>query len=71
MKNRSRYITQRCDYDLMMEIAKNTKVCPIYAVSGLPAYLHEDTFCLVVDYNRNMKSCSECIQKWLNEEEKR
>ena len=71
MRNRSQYITQRNEYDLMMTIVKNTNVCPIYAVSGLPAYIHEETFCLIVDRGRNIASCAECVQKWLNEEEKR
>lgn len=71
MKNRSRYIIQRSEYDLMMVIVKNTNVCPIFAISGLPAYLHDETFCLIIDSKRNLKSCSECIQKWLNEEEKK
>ena len=71
MTNRSLFITQRNEYDMMISIAKNTNVCPIFAISGLPAYLHDETFCLIIDSKRNLKSCSECIQKWLNEEEKR
>ena len=66
MKNRSRYIVQRNEYDLMMAIVKNTNVCPIYAVSGKPA------LCVVMTIRpRNIKICSKCVQKWLNEEEQR
>lgn len=35
MKNRERYITSRNEYDLMLDIERNTRICPIRAVAGI------------------------------------
>lgn len=70
MTNRQVYITKKNEYDMMMDIVKNTNVCPVYAISGKPT--QGETFCLIMTYQpRNLKSCSACIQKWLNEDERR
>lgn len=73
MRNRSRFIIQRNEYDMMMGIAHNTGFCPILALCGEYADNPECRgcggeigHCTDID-----TTCSECIQKWLNEEEKR
>lgn len=70
MTNRSRYITQRSEYDTMIAIARNSNFCPILAVSG--KYADNDK-CRGSDgeiepLNSIDTTCSKCIQKWLNEE---
>lgn len=63
MKNRDRYILKVNEYDLLMNIHKNIEHgthCPIKAVSGEYTYDR----CL-----SNTYSCSECVQKWLNEDD--
>lgn len=57
MTNRDKYLTKRNEYDLMMDILKNS-ACPVIAVSG--------------DYPKcgDHNTCSECIRAWLNEEAK-
>ena len=64
MKNRLRFIIQRNEYDMMMDIAKNTNVCPILALTG--NYRDSGYGCKHDD-----NKCPECVQEWLNEEEKR
>jgi hypothetical protein len=63
MKNRERYITQRNEYDLMMDITDNTNVCPIIALTG--KYPDDGYGCRHSD-----DKCPDCLQAWLNEEEK-
>lgn len=58
-KNRDKYILKVNEYDLMMKILNSYRNCPIRAVTG---EMHYDR---CPKYNTN---CSECVQKWLNEE---
>lgn len=69
MTNREKYITKRDEYDTMMEIGKVTEYCPIYAVVGddIPYEMRKrlaEKGCS--EYSE--AECSECIQKWLNQE---
>ena len=65
MKNRDRYILKVNEYDMMMNIYDSCKTCPIRTVSGV---MHYDR-CPKYNNHSNMReNCSECIQKWLNEE---
>ena len=59
MDNRMKYITKRNEYDLMLSILRNTKACPIYAVSG------QEIPCDPNDKN----NCKKCIQNWLNDKQ--
>lgn len=59
MTNREKYITKRDEYDLMMAIKEKALRCPIIAVGGSTPKIYCDWY----GYN-----CSECIQKWLNQE---
>ena len=56
MKNRSRFIIQRNEYDMMMDIAKNTNVCPILALTG--NYRDSGYGCKHDD-----NKCPECVQE--------
>ena len=69
MKNRDRYISGRNEYDLLMEIAKNSinNECPIQLVSGK---FPEGFRLCYAGFRTSNSTCSGCIQKWLNEDEK-
>lgn len=60
MRNRSRYILQRNDYDMLCSIidygtAISEDFCIIDALGAKGGYCDE-------------RGCKECIQKWLNKE---
>ena len=61
MTNRERYVTKRCEYDMLLAINKNTGCCPIKALSGDYKYSR----CLEACYH-----CETCLQAWLNEGER-
>ena len=63
MKNRDRYILRRNEYDLMLEIEKNTGICPIRAVAGIS---HDEKVIRCINYAPD--SCEVCVAEWLNEE---
>lgn len=64
MTNRERYITKRDEYDLMMTIHERSPFnCPIDLVGGIPP----STDCREINLQQ-FKTCSDCIQRWLNEE---
>lgn len=65
MKNREKYFTKQCEYDLMMNIERNTGSCPIRAVAGIS---REEKIMRCFRYVHD--GCSKCIQNWLNEEVK-
>lgn len=63
MKNRSRYIGQRNEYDMLCSIIDYAKVlsddfCIIDALGGKGGTCDE-------------KGCKKCIQNWLNKEEQK
>lgn len=62
MKNRTKYIIKRNEYDLMMAIAKNTNCCPIVAITG--QYPDNGYGCKHDD-----SKCLKCVQEWLNKED--
>ena len=64
MKNRDRFILHRNEYDLMLDIEKNTGICPIRAVEGIK---REEKILRCVSYVHG--GCEVCVQEWLNEEE--
>ena len=64
MKNRDRYILHRNEYDLMLDIEKNTGICPIRAVAGIK---REKKILRCVSYVHG--GCEVCVLEWLNEEE--
>jgi hypothetical protein len=64
MKNRTRYIIHRNEYDLMCSILDNTTACPIRAVAGISKE-EKVKRCL----ERVREGCKACIQAWLNEED--
>lgn len=66
MKNRDRYILHRNEYDLMLDIEKNTGICPIRAVAGIS---HDEKFMRCCRYAYD--GCEGCVGEWLNEEGKK
>ena len=64
MKNRDRYILHRNEYDLMLDIEKNTGICPIRTVAGISK---EEKIMRCFGYVHD--GCEVCVQEWLNEEE--
>lgn len=64
MKNRQRYILQRNELDLLLAVARNTEKCPIYAVGATSPRLEE------IGDTCNEDECPDCVQEWLNEEER-
>lgn len=63
MKNRDKYFTQKNEYDLMMDIEKNTNTCPIRVIAGISREAK-----IMRCYNYRHEGCDKCVQKWLNEE---
>lgn len=66
MKNRDRYIIKRNEYDLLCNISEKMIEgcsCVIEAVTGE----RQDCQYNIVDEG----GCPDCLQKWLNEEEKK
>lgn len=63
MTNRNRYIQQRDAYDLLKTLWYNT-YCPIEAIGAPRPDCPPDTDGIHSD-------CEKCMQKWLNEEERR
>lgn len=64
MKNRERYISQRNEYDLLREIQAtmlSNNCCVIEALVNIKC--QHDKECM-------LDTCCECIQKWLNEDER-
>lgn len=60
MKNRARLACTAL-YDMLLKISNNTDVCTIRLVTGQrPA----------VERCHKFKTCADCLQSWLNEEEK-
>ena len=73
MKNRDRYITKVCEYDMLVKLNKaiqNDVACVIEALTGkYQKYkLDDKVYCRCFNIT-NGRQCEECIQKWLNEEE--
>lgn len=63
MTNREKLLKTNI-YDLIMTIRERLPFnCPIDAVGGIPPI----TDCRKINLQQ-FKTCSECIQKWLNEE---
>ena len=66
MTNREKYFQRRNEYDLMLDIEKNLRACPIRAIVGIE---HDEKIrrcvihALVCDIG-----CEDCVQDWLNEE---
>lgn len=69
MRNREKYFTKQCEYDLMISIAKNSKKkeCAIQLVSGKHPFEH--TGCL--RRGIGTETCESCIQTWLNQKAER
>lgn len=65
MKNRDRYILQKNEYDLLIEMQKNIIdggcCCIIDALTGSTYPCENDKVCM-------LDTCRECIQRWLNAE---
>lgn len=62
MKNRE-YILNKSTYDLLLQMQKNRGFCVLDDISELPSY------CIALSA-AEVESCEECIQRWLNEENK-
>lgn len=60
--NRDRLL-QTCTYDILVNMANNTGICPLQAVSGIP---REDKIMRCYKYIND--GCEKCIQEWLNED---
>ena len=63
MKNRDHYILQKNEFDIMMDIEKNTNTCPIRAIAGISRETK-----IMRCYNYRHEGCDKCVQKWLNED---
>ena len=50
------------EYDLLMDIEKNTGICPIRAVAGITRDEKLERCCIYVH-----EGCEVCVQSWLNE----
>ena len=50
-------------YDMMLKVAERAEMCPILLFSGFVSEKHNVKCEIPSD-------CMECVQKWLNEEEK-
>lgn len=65
MTNREKYILQRNEYDMLVQIqaaiASQPYLCVIEALTGREYSCTEDKCCM-------LSTCEECIQRWLNEE---
>ena len=62
MKNRDRLLGT-CTYDMLVDMANNSGVCPIQAVAGIS---RENK--IMRCYEHVHDGCEKCIQEWLNEE---
>lgn len=68
MKNRDRYITKVCEYDMLLNIngeIMDGKKCVIEALTGEYQYGEDKERCI----SSSDRNCSGCIQSWLNKEE--
>lgn len=64
MTNREKYKEKRDAYDMMMTIHERVPFdCPIDVVGGIPPF----TDCREINLQK-FKTCSDCVQKWLNQE---
>jgi hypothetical protein len=67
MKNRDKYILQRNECDMLVQIqaaiASQPYLCVIEALTGKDYPCPDDKVCM-------LDTCEECIQNWLNEEAK-
>lgn len=67
MKNRDKYILQRNEHDMLVQvqatIASQPYLCVIEALTGNNYPCPDDKVCM-------LDTCEECIQNWLNEETK-
>ena len=66
MKNRDKYILQRNEYDMLVQIqaaiASQPYLCVIEALAGKDYPCPDDKVCM-------LSTCEACIQAWLNKEE--
>lgn len=62
MKNRE-YILNKSTYDLLIQMQHNRGFCVLDDISELPSY------CVALS-TAEVENCEECIQRWLNEENK-
>lgn len=62
MTNREKFITNRDEYDLLMAIRTQRDVCPIKLIGA------EKPKCIPDEKYYYRVLCSECVQRWLNEE---
>ena len=64
MTNRGKYILQRNEYDMLVQIqaaiASQPYLCVIEALTGKDYPCPDDKVCM-------LDTCEECIQRWLNE----
>ena len=71
MKNRDKYITKVCEYDMLMDMQKNIQncysCCVIDVITGKMINCPEEMKGKVGQESR-LAVCSKCIQAWLNEE---
>ena len=67
MKNRDRYITNVCEFDMLLNInyeIMDGKKCIIEAITNEYQYDDNKNRC----FSSSDRNCSKCIQKWLNAE---
>ena len=62
MTNRER-LNNTCTYDVLVDMANNSGICPIQAVAGIS---REDKIMRCYKYVHD--GCEQCIQNWLNED---
>ena len=72
MKNRDRYITKVCEYDMLMDMQKNIQkcysCCILDVITGKMRNCPEEMKSKDGQESR-LAVCSKCIQAWLNKEE--
>jgi len=72
MKNRDRYILKVNEYDMLISMQKNIQncysCCALDVITGKMINCPEEMKNKVGQESR-LAVCSQCIQKWLNEEE--
>ena len=73
MKNRDKYLKERSEYDIMLQMQENIgggfNCCVIDEITGKIHNCPDKMLGRVGTYSR-LTICKECIQKWLNEEAK-
>ena len=62
MKNRDK-LSQTCTYDMLVNMATNSGICPLQAVAGISRETK-----ILRCYKHINGGCEKCIQEWLNEE---